>query len=423
MADRRSKRIFGVLDIGTSKIAAAVVLSESSTGGARVENDVPSLRLAGFGLQRSGGVKAGVLTDLDQAEAAVRAAVAQAERAAGVTIDGINVSVSCGRLKSQHFSAKANVDSGVCGDDDLQRVIDAGRAYAERDGRTLVHLSRLGYRLDGATAVRDPRGLAMRQVSAQLHAVTADEAPLRNLLLLVQRCYLRCDGLVATPYASALAATTPEEREIGVTCIDIGAGTTSIAEFADGKFAGAEVLAIGSQHVTFDIAKALQTPLIEAERLKTLYGTLLAAQSDEHELFTYALAGREAGETYQASKAHLASIIRPRLAQICALIRERLAQSAAANYTGDRVVLTGGSSQLLGVADFAANALGRPVRLAGPVDVPGLTQSLSGPQFATLAGMAIAIAAGDGEISSDHSQQRVTQSYINRVGSWLKTGF
>ena len=168
--------------------------------------------------------------------------------------------------------------------DDLAKLMAAGESYAERDGRTLIHLNRLGCELDGAGGVKDPRGLSARRLSAALHAVTADEAPLRNLLVLIERCYAGCDGLVAAPYASALAVTTEEERQFGVTCIDFGAGTTSIALFADGLFAGTDVIPVGGQHLTYDIAKTLQTPLVEAERIKTLYGTLLNAQSDEHEV-------------------------------------------------------------------------------------------------------------------------------------------
>jgi cell division protein FtsA len=284
-------------------------------------------------------------------------------------------------------------------------------------------MNRLGFRLDGAEGVRDPRGLAARHLSAHLHAVTADEAPLRNLLLLIERCYLGCDGLVAAPYASALATTTDEERAIGVTCIDLGAGTTSISMFSDGRFVGADVVPVGSQHITFDIAKTLQTPLSEAERIKTLYGTLVSAQSDEHESFSYSLAGEEDGESYQTTKARLTDIIRPRVAQILGLVRERLAQNGASAYAGDKVVLTGGASQLLGCSEFTANELGRPVRLGRPQALTGLPESLVGPQFAALVGLAIAAGQSGAENISYRDRAGVSRGYFGRVGSWLKAGF
>ena len=414
--DLRGQQILGILDIGTSKVAAAVVLANAADTQAPV-------RVIGLGLQRSKGVKAGVLTDLDEAEMAVRAAISQAERAAGVTLDGVTVAVSCGRLKSTHFSANADIASGTVTDDDVERMLAGGRAYAERDGRTLLHMNQLGYRLDGIEGVREPRGLAARHLLAHLHAVTADEAPLRNLLLLIERCHLNCDGLVATPYASALSTTTAEEREMGVTCLDLGAGTSTVSLFTDGRFVGADVIPVGSQHITFDIAKALQTPLVEAERIKTLYGTLVSAQSDEHECFSYPLAGEEEGASYQTTKARLTDIIRPRVAQVLSLVRERLSQNGASAYAGNRVVLTGGASQLLGNTEFTAIELGMPVRATRPLALPGLADSVGGPQFATLAGLALAVTNPAADFGGYRSQSGRSQGYFGRVGTWLKAGF
>jgi hypothetical protein len=120
-----------------------------------------------------------------------------------------------------------------------------GHSWAERDGRTLIHLNRIGFRVDGAAGSRDPRGMAAGRLSADLHTVAADEALLRNLMLVVERCYLSVRALIATPYASALAATSEEERRLGVTCIDIGGGTATVAAFADGHFIHAATIAVG----------------------------------------------------------------------------------------------------------------------------------------------------------------------------------
>ena len=420
-SERRNQQIFGVLDIGTSKVAAAVVAASPSDGRARV-GDL-GLRFLGLGLQKSKGVKAGVLTDLDAAEQALRAAISQAEQSAGLNIGSVAVSIAAGRLSSKHFAASADIESGVVNDSDVQRMMDGGRAFAERDGRMLIHMNRLGFRLDGAEGVLDPRGLAARKLSAHLHAVTADEAPLRNLLLLIERAHLACDGLVAAPYASALAVTTDEERALGVTTIDFGAGTTTIGIFSEGRFVGADVIPVGSQHITFDIAKTLQTPLVEAERIKTLYGTMVTAQSDEHEAFTYPLAGEEDGATYQTTKARLTDIIRPRVGQILGLVRERLAENGASAYAGEKIVVTGGASQLLGISEFISNQMGRPVRIGRPTALPALPAAFSGPQFATIAGMAIACVAQDTGIGSYRDRGGPSRGYLGRVGSWLKAGF
>ena len=322
--------------------------------------------MLGVGHLRSRGIKAGVIIDLAEAEATVRAAIAQAERAARLTLEEVFVSVSCGRLQSSNFSASVDISGGVVRSDDIDRLMAGGHAFAEREGRTLIHLNRIGFRVDGAAGSHDPRGMAASRLSADLHTVAADEAPVRNLMLVVERCYLNVRALIATPYASALAATSEEERRLGVTCIDIGGGTATVAAFADGHFIHAATVPVGGHHITLDIAQSLQTPLAEAERIKTLYGTMVLAQSDEFETFSYALAGEEDGARGQATKAHLAGIIRPRVAGILGMVRERLDKAGVSSFAGERVVLTGGASALVGLGEFAANTLGRPARVATP---------------------------------------------------------
>ena len=417
--DGRNSQIVGLLDIGTSKVAciiAALDPPERTGEGRRV-------RVLGIGHLRSRGLKAGVITDLAEAETTVRAAIAQAERMAHLTLEEVFVSVSCGRLQSSNFAASVDISGGVVRADDIDRLMAGGHAFAEREGRTLIHLNRLGFRVDGAAGSHDPRGMAASRLSADLHTVAADEAPVRNLMLVVERCYLNVRALIATPYASALAATSEDERRLGVTCIDIGGGTATVAAFYDGHFIHAATIPVGGHHITLDIAQALQTPLAEAERIKTLYGTMVVAQSDEYETFSYALAGEEEGARGQATKAQLAGIIRPRVAGILGMVRERLDKAGVSAFAGERVVLTGGASSLVGLGEFAANTLGRPARVSMPSASAGLPQNVSSPAFSTVAGLLAVAASGSGEVSGLRDREALGGGYFERVGEWLKTGF
>jgi len=167
----------------------------------------------------------------------------------------------------------------------------------------------------------------------------------------------------------------------------------------------------------------LQTPLAEAERIKTLYGTMLIAQSDEREEFSYPLAGEDDGAMGRMTKADLAGLIRPRVANMLALARERIEQSGVSAYAGERVVLTGGTSELVGMGEFAANALGRPVRVAGPEPIAGLGQSVTSPAFSTVAGLLAVAAAGGEEVMVHRDRNALASAYLERVGQWLKSGF
>lgn len=414
--------ILGLLDIGTSKVACLVVALEPR-GPSILAGMQSAFRVLGIGHQRSRGLKAGVITDLAEAEIAVRAAVDQAERMAGVTLGEVYVALACGRLKSESFAANADVDGSVIADRHIDRVLEGARAYAERDGRMLVHMNRVGYRLDGAPGGHDPRGLAAHRLTVDLHTVTADDAPVRNLMQLIDRCHLGIAGLVVSPYASALAATSVEERRLGVTVIDIGGGVTSIALFADGRFVHADALPVGGHHLTFDIARGLQTPLVEAERIKALYGTLSTAPSDGREAFTYPLAGEDEGQLSQTTKAALSEILRPRMASIVGLVNERLEESGMRGWAGDRVVLTGGAAQLVGCGAFVANQLGAPVRVSGPDSAAALPGSIAVPPFSAVVGLVAAAAAGEGLVAARQDTSVLSQGYLSRVGTWLREGF
>jgi cell division protein FtsA len=149
---------------------------------------------------------------------------------------------------------------------------------------------------------------------------------------------------------------------------------------------------------------------------------MIGAQSDEHEAFSYALAGEDEGARGRATKAELAEIIRPRMANILGLVRERMDLAGVTQFAGDRVVLTGGTSGLVGFGEFAANVLGRPARVARP-QVAGLPQSVSSPAFATVAGLLAIAAAGGEEVFSGSDRESAGEGYLGRVGQWLKAGF
>lgn len=410
--DGGGKRIVGVLDIGTSKIACLIASVDSA--GARV---------IGAGHQRAEGVKAGVVIDLDRAEQAARAALAQAEHMARVELTEVAVSVSCGRLKSHNFTARADIASGLVDEVDIRRLMRAGQAYVEQGGRSLVHINEVALRIDGAPGSQDPRGMAARELAFDLHAVTADEAPLRNLLMAVQRCYLEPASHIPAPYASALAVATEDERRLGVTVVDIGAGTTGLAMFADDRFLHAGSAPMGGTQITYDIARALHTPLVEAERIKALYGTVVCAPSDEHDAFTYPTAGDDDGVMYHMTKAELAEVIRPRVTAICHHVRQRLEESEMTAYAGRCLVLTGGTSQLTGLASFVAAELGRPVRVAGPQAIDGLPPAFSSSAFSTVVGLLVAETQGGAGRRIYRNRGDEAESYLKRVGSWLREGF
>jgi cell division protein FtsA len=405
----RRAPIIAALDVGTSKVVCLI-----ATGDERGRT-----RLLGIGHQRSGGIKAGMVIDADAAEQSVRAAVGQAERMAGVTMEQVSLAVSCGRLKSQRFVARARTETGFAGDVDVARVLDGGESYATRGARTLVQFHTEAWHLDGAEGVADPRGMPGAELTADLMAVTADDGPLQNILAVVERCYLEPHQLAATPFASAMAVTTADERNLGVLVIDIGAGVTSMAAFLGGELVLAEVIPVGAHLITFDIARRLVTPVTEAERIKALYGTLLPALSNEHETLSFPVTGGEEGATGRVTRAELRAMIQPRVAGIATLVRERLEAARLDRAALERVVLTGGGAQLEGIDGYWAEARGATVRIGKPGTIEGASPDMLGPAFATVSGLV-------GDALQQHFAARAGgarrwrgSGYVSWIGNWL----
>lgn len=414
---RRSGPLVGFLDVGSSKIACLIAGPDNSS-----PTSALGARIHGASCMRSRGVKSGVVVDPGEAAQAIRACVSEAERTAGEQLASINIAFSCGRLASSLFAAHAEVVSGMVSQEDVARCLRGGRSYAVRDGRRLVHLNPLGFRLDGEPGGRDPRGMAAQRLTADLHAVTADDAPLRNLAIVIEKCYLQPGGFMIAPFVSAIAATSEVERSLGITVLDIGGGTIKMAVFNDGTLVHVDVLPVGADHLTYDVARALQTPFAEAERIKALYGTLVSAQSDSHESFSYALASGEDGGLHQSNKGVLCEILSRRTEMIAGLIAERIEKAPVAGLAGDKVVLTGGGAEMLGMAGFMANALKRSVRVAKPLEAFGLPSGMSGAAFSTVVGMVAASFSAAGGWSKIENGRMPPQGYLDRVRDWLLTG-
>lgn len=419
----KRQRLVSVLDVGTSKVCCVIARAQP---GLAASGAVP-LRVVGFGYHRADGIKSGTVVDMDAAERSIRAAVDQAERSAGTTIDDVILSVSCGRLKSDNFSASVAISSGEVRDNDISRVSGAGRDYAGRDdGRAVLHCIATGYRLDGDTVISDPRGMIADRLSLDIHAVAVDDQPLRNLVLCVERSHLSVSNIAATPYASGLAAVVEDEARLGVTCIDLGAGATSVSVFSDGQFLFCDAFTLGGNHVTIDLARALSTPLEAAERIKTLHGSAFATASDEHEIVSFPIVGE--GAEQQAGKvtrAQVAELVQPRIEEILTMARDRLDAAGMGALAGGHVVLTGGGSQLTGLREYAGRVFSKAVRLSRPRHFPGLPEHGVGPAFSTAIGLLIFSQGRSGEIGVAQQPLLLATGtgYLARVGQWIRESF
>jgi cell division protein FtsA len=420
--------IVSVLDVGSSKVCCVVAQLKPCEPSQILRGRTHTAKVIGIGHQQSNGVKSGVVIDLNRAEQAIRFAVDAAERMAGLTVDSLIVNLTSGRLKSQVFSAAVNLGGHEVGDADVRRVLAAGAKQSLRAEREVVHVLPAAFSLDAERGVRDPRGMVGDTLGVDMHVLTGDAAPQRNLELCINRAHLSVERMVATPYASGLASLVEDELEMGAACIDMGGGTTTMSIFADSKFVFGSAIPVGGIHVTHDLAKGLSTRFDDAERLKVMHGAALAGPGDDRDVVTIRPIGSDENEVpLQVPRSVMSRIIRARVEETLEIARDRLNRSGYGNVVGKRVVLTGGASQLSGLAEAARRILGRNVRIGRPLGVASLPPAAKGPAFSTAVGLMIypQVAGFESERPGGFSTLRMTGTggRLHRVGQWFKDSF
>ena len=380
MAKVAPEGLITALDIGSSKVSA--MIAQRAEGG--------ELIVLGTGQRESRGVKRGYIADMAATEVAVREAVEQAERIAGLNIENVWVSFSAGGLVSDVASVEVDLGGHRVEQGDIDALLQAARTSIEPAGRMVLHAQPTLYTLDRVTGVKNPLGLHADRLGVHVHVVAADGSPVRNLDLCVRSAHLDVKSIVAAPLATGMACLSDEERELGVALVELGAGITNVSLFAGGMLVGLTSISQGAADITDDIASAFGTRRAQAERMKCFHGSANASPRDNHDMTDVApiSAEDEGGAGVRITKAQLIAVIRQRLDHLMAEIQRALAELGFDGPVGRQVVLTGGGAELKGIADYAQVALGRSVRVGRPRGLTALPEAHAGPGFATLAGLA-----------------------------------
>ncbi|WP_235927759.1 cell division protein FtsA [Sandarakinorhabdus rubra] len=400
----QTERPVAVLDVGTSKVSALIAL---------VGGEGPP-RVIGSGQKPCAGLKRATVTDFDKAEMAIRGAMDQAERAAGLQAESVIASFAAGNMASSMASAEIDIAGASITPTDMVTLRQAGRAAIDPKGRSVIHALPALYTLDGLPGIESPLGLHADRLGVDIHVVTADTPAILNFTRAVGQAHLGLAGLVASPIAASLAVLDDEERDIGVALIEIGAGVTSIAVHKFGIVVGVATVPLGSADITDDIAAAFATRRSVAERLKTFEGAAVATTRDQTDPVIIPPAVDDGTqEPLKVPRAQLVSVIHTRLDMLFGEIARALSALGFVGPQARRVVLTGGGADLRALADYAAGALGCNVRVGRPRGLSGLPTAQEGPAFATLAGLVLFAGRDPGDL---WHQQGTTEGATSRRG-------
>lgn len=418
--------VVAVLDVGTSKIACLVLRFDGTD---RIEADgVGSLagqagfRVIGAATTRSRGVQFGEISAMQETERAIRTAVQAAQKMANIRVDHVIACFSGAGPRSYGLAGAVDLEGHVVTEQDISRVLSACDVPDYGEGREVMHAQPVNFALDHRSGLIDPRGQLGQTLATDMHMLTVDAAVIQNLAYCVKRCDLELAGVASSAYVSGISSLVEDEQELGAACIDLGGGTAGISIFIKKHMIYADSVRMGGDHVTGDISMGLQVPAAVAERIKTFYGGVVATGMDDREMIE--LEG-DTGDWHhdrrRVSRAELIGVMRPRVEEILEEVRARLDAAGFDHLPSQRIVLTGGASQVPGLDGLASKILGNQVRLGRPLRVQGLPQSACGPAFAACVGLSLFAAYPqdewwDFEVPADRYPARS----IRRAVKWFR---
>ncbi|HEX8724747.1 MAG TPA: cell division protein FtsA [Gemmatimonadaceae bacterium] len=409
------------LDIGSAKTTAII---------AEVVGDLPrhpSIKVLGVGQTRTTGMRRGVVSDIEETTRSIRKALQDAERMAGVQVQEVYAGIAGEHV--QAMTSKGIV--AVAGDEitraDVERANEVARAQAIPQDRELLHAIPQEYTVDKNTGIRDPVGMSGMRLEVEMYLVTIGSSPAVNLRKSVERAGYRVRDLVLEPLASALAVLTEDEKELGVALVEMGAGTTDIAVFHEGKIRHLGTVPFGGNNVTNDIVHGLGVTQSDAERLKERYGCAYEPLVDPQDVIQ--LPSTVAQGDRQIPRELLAHIIHQRMDEIFDLVQHDIAEAGYASRLSAGIVLTGGAAAMEGSGELAADVFGTGVRVASPAEnLGGLSDSVEAPRFATVVGLA-QFGATRLALGASATARRVSvggagmEKWVQRLKYWLQDFF
>lgn len=394
---------YTALDIGTEKITTVIVGVNQHDG---------EMRVMGVGSVPSRGIKKSQVVHLEHAVNAIEESVDAAERMAGTSPREVFVSVGGVQIESQNSKGMVAVSSpnDEIQQSDVARVLEAARAVSLPSTREILHVIPQEFRVDTQEGIRDPVGMSGVRLEVEAHVVTGATAALKTIEKCLAEVGLHASSFVFSGLASAHAVLTDTEKELGVACLDIGAGTSSLAVYVEGALKHTCVIPVGALYITKDVTAGLQVSLDSGEKIKKALSsepymefralpgeTKEAARQRRKQMDVFTTDDLGLSENVPALSRRLIveGLVFPRLHEIFGLVGKELKSMDLLDKLPAGIVLTGGGALTVGAVEVCKKSLDLPARIGKPSGLKGLMDELEQPMFATVIGLFRASLSGE----------------------------
>jgi cell division protein FtsA len=411
MSKAAERKLVVGLDIGTSKISVAV-------GEITPDNQ---FSIIGVGNQPARGMDKGGVNDLNLVIQAIQRAINEAELMADCQISSIYLGISGKHISCQNENGMVPINDKEVIQEDVDNVIHTARSVPIAAERRMLHVLPQEFSIDCQDGIKSPIGMSGVRMEAKVHIVTCANDMAKNLVKCVERCELTADQLIFSALASSYAVLTDDEKELGVCVVDMGAGTMDISVFTGGTLRHTAVIPVAGNQVTSDISKIFRTPLSHAEDIKVQYACALKQLvSMEENIDVPSVGGRPARSM---SRHTLSEVVEPRYQELFELIQDEIRESGLEDQIAAGYVLTGGTSKMEGVLEFAEEIFQMPVRIANPLSVQGLKEYVNDPSYATVVGLLHYGMQATSEVESATNKRESVGDFWSRIHAWFKGEF
>lgn len=367
--------IYAALEIGTSKIC--VVVGEAKRDG--------SIKILGIGQAASRGVRKGEIVDFDKVQTCLNDALVRAEDRSDVMIRTVFLGVSGAHIESQNNRGCHRLPEGQTEiiEHDVEEAKDIARNVPIPEDNVFLHSVLRQYIVDGVEAVRQPIGRQARQLEADYHIIHGLMPRIQNSIKCVKEIPLEVEDVVFNPVAAAQVVLSREAKREGALMIDIGGGTADFVLYDDGMISVSGCVPLAGDHISQDIAMAVQIPHNRAESLKIQAGSCLLDDVEAGEMLR--IEDDNGFAIGEVERAFLNEVIQLRVREILDQVRARCEGHLDRLAAG--IFLTGGTSLLKGIDVVARDVFGMKVTRAGSTPFSGVTDMFDKPQYSAPIGL------------------------------------
>lgn len=373
------KNVIVGLDIGTTKVCTIVGLVHPQS------NAPDHVEIIGIGTHPSHGLKKGSVVNIDKTIKSIQNSLEEARLMSGVTISRATIGVAGSHIYSFNSSGVVAVKGHEITQEDVDRVLEAAKAVVIPSDRETIHVIPQEFRVDNTGGIKDPVGMCGVRLEAHVHIVTGSISLIQNLIKCVEATGIQAEHVTLQPIASSRSVLSGEEKEMGVVLVDIGGGTTDIAIWKDGSLVHSQIIPVGGNHFTNDLAVALKIPHAEAERIKINHGSVLAEKLNQSAHITVqGLAGTKAREVQLSL---IAEVLGARAEELFGIIKSVIDERGFGYDITGGIVLTGGGALIKGLQELGEYVIERPTKIGYPAPFGGMTNLMQNPKFSTVLGL------------------------------------